>query len=150
MIYALFFLLSFPQGSACRMFFEGGEGVQVERDCRIYEDLAAQHLMQATERPGITLHVSENPDCAGANAIARQKDKTVGCSFREKFGIEIRAIEDKPEYWLGLAMDGLDYANRLYLSRSEMQQKCQIVLGELANPELKKKYHAKVDYRETR
>lgn len=150
MIYALFLLFSFPQSAVCRMVFEGGEGVKVERDCRIYEDLATQHLMQATERPGITLRVSENPDCAAANSIARLNDKVVGCSFREKFGIEIRVVEDKPEYWLGLAMDGLDYANRLYLTHGEMQQKCQIVLGELANPELKKKYHATVDYRETR
>ena len=148
MIHAILLLLSLAAPD-CKVVFDGGEGVQVERDCRIYEDLASQHLMQATERPGITMRVSQSVECAGASASARVNDKVVGCSFRERFGIEIRVIEDKPEYWLGLAIDGLDYANRLYLTRSEMQQKCQVVLGELANPELKKKYHATVDYRET-
>lgn len=149
----LIFILALTVGDErpCRMVVNGGEGVQVERDCRIYEDLAMQHLMQATERPGLTFRISKTPECGGASAAVRTKAGViVACSFREKYGVEIRMTEDRPENWLGLAMEGLDYANRLYLTSAEMQQKCQTVMNEITNPELKKKYHATVDYRETR
>jgi hypothetical protein len=104
--------------------------------------------VQAQEVPGLSFHVAEKLDCAGKQSVARNKERIIACSERSRYVTEIWLSEDKPENWLGLAADGIDYANRLYLSRAHMGEVAQQVLDELGNPELKKKYHGTIDVRE--
>lgn len=143
----LLLLLLFSEPTPCHAYVEGA-GANTERDCRLYEDLTVQHAVNAGERPGLSFHIVESLQCDGKAAIARAHSKIVGCSERSRHMTEIWLAEDKPENWLGLAMDGLDYANKLYMTRGEMAQKASEVLQEISNPDLKKKYHGVVDVRE--
>lgn len=123
------------------------------RACELYADLIQHHIPNAVERPGAVFYLTRNLE------ICEQADLTsslgsppvlVSCLRRSRTATEIWLVEDKPEHYIISMIDGLDYANRLYLPRSFLQREASEAVAELTRPELRGWFHGTVSVKEIR
>lgn len=126
----------------------------IVRACELYGDLLAYHIPNASERPGAVFYVVRDLEKA-----CREADLTsslgsppvvVACLRRSRTATEIWLAEDKPEHYAIAMMDGVDYANRLYLPREFIGREAMEAIAELTRPELRRRFHGSVSASELR
>lgn len=120
------------------------------RACTLYADLIAQHIPKVAVRPGAVFYVVRNlqkvcdREADLASSLGRPA-RLVSCLRRTPRATEIWLAEDRPENYVIALVDGLDYANQLYLPRETVVREASEAVTELKYPELRLKFHATVD-----
>lgn len=141
-------LTEFTCGPAHVRLQQAEKFFDLQRACELYGDLAEHHIFGVKEIPEAHFwQVRDLGECKDKDLASYFRNQVVACGNRKKNITEIFVREDDPRWYVMLLLDGMDYANQLFLNRKDLEQAAANALEELKNPELKRKNHYKIDWR---